>query len=61
MCDWENNCFAYLNQLYFYSVRKIKISQVCLFNINAYNYWSYINIQLLLHFKNLDYMSLIID
>ena len=23
MCDWENNCFAYLNQVYFYSVRKI--------------------------------------
>ena len=39
----------------------MKIFQVCPFNINACNYWSYINIQLLLHFKNLDYMSLIID
>lgn len=61
MCDWENNYFSYLSQLYFYSVRKMKIFQVCPFNINACNYWSYINIQLLLHFKNLDYMSLIID
>ena len=23
MCDWESNCFAYLNQVYFYSVRKL--------------------------------------